>query len=286
MVVSLVHPHTCGFSKAAIWRITRDASVKIKRVNNETPYQHRVRTVQFIHERFCQSFPSKKFAIDFKTFMRKLPDLHKKFSNWNPRKKTEREQYFEAFSADNWKALPNENKAKHSLTDCRACFHKYSVQQSFFLVQSKQFQGCLKQNPAIVAKNIAAKISQQTGQVKCTRRDYQTGVQKVYDEINPAFERVFHVPFEKALTTLPTLNIQMSKSTTEKKRERRKVLRKAKTSIEEHWKSTSVMRYACKLVYSIIINFIVTDYDERNIRVYIVHNIILLESLKNNKLHD
>ena len=46
------------------------------------------------------------------------------------------------------------------------------------------------------------------------------------------------------------------------------------------------MRYACKLVYSIIINFIVTDYDERNKKVYTVHSIILLESLKNNKLHD
>ena len=71
-----------------------------------------------------------------------------------------------------------------------------------------------------MAKNIAAKISQQTGQVKCTRRDYQTGVQKVYGKINLVFERVFHVPFEKALTTLPTLNIQMSKSTTEKKKEK------------------------------------------------------------------
>ena len=245
MVVSLIHPHTCGFAKAAIWRITRDASVKIKRVNNETPYQHRVRTVQVIHERFSQSFPGKKFAVEFKTFMRKLPDLRKKISNWNPRKKTEREQYFEAFSADNWKALSIEHKAEHSLTDCRACFHKYSIQQSFFPVQSKEFQGCLKQNPATVAKNIAGKISQQPGQVKCTRREYQAGVQKVYDEINPVFERVFNVPLEKALTTLPTLNIQTSRSATERKRERCKQLRKAKTSIEKHWKSTSVMRYVC-----------------------------------------
>jgi hypothetical protein len=196
-----------------------------------------VRTVQVIHERFSQSFPGKKFAVDFKTLMRKLPDLRKKISNWNPRKKTERKQYFEAFSTDNWKALSIEHKAEHSLTDCRACFHKYSIQQSFFPVQSKEFQGCLKQNPAIVENNTAGKISQQPGQVKCTRREYQAGVQKVYD--------VFNVPLEKALMTLPTLNIQTSRSATERKRERRKQLRKAKTSIEKHWKSTSVMRYVC-----------------------------------------
>jgi len=243
MVVSLVHPHTCRFAKVAIWRITRDATVKIKRVENETPYQHRVRTVQVIHERFSQSFPGKKFEIDFKTFLRKLPDLRKKISNWNPRKRTEREQYFDAFAVDNWKALSAKHKAEHSLTDCRACFQKHSIHQSFFPVQSKQFQGCLKQNPVIAAKNIASNIGQQAGKVKCTRREYQAGVQKVYDQINPIFERVFNVPFEKALTTLSTLKIQMSKSAAERKRERRTQLRKAKTAIEEHWKSTSVMRY-------------------------------------------
>jgi hypothetical protein len=77
----------------------------------------------------------------------------------------------------------------------------------FFPVQSKESQSCLKQNPTIVAKNIADKISQQPGQVKCTRHEYQAGVQKVYDEINTVFERVFKIPFEKALMTLLTLNI-------------------------------------------------------------------------------
>jgi hypothetical protein len=56
MVVSFIHPNTCGFAKAAIWRFTKDAVVNIKRVDTETPYQHRVRTVQAIHELFCQMF--------------------------------------------------------------------------------------------------------------------------------------------------------------------------------------------------------------------------------------
>jgi hypothetical protein len=56
MVVSFIHPHTCGFAKAEIWRFTKDAVVNIKRVDTETPYQHRVRTVQAIHELFCQMF--------------------------------------------------------------------------------------------------------------------------------------------------------------------------------------------------------------------------------------
>ncbi len=119
----------------------------------------RVRSVQVIHERFGLMFTNKKFSVDFKTLQRKLPDLHKKFSTWNPRKKKKREQYLEAFSADNWKALSVKQKAEHSLMDCCGCFHRYSVYQSFFAVQSKKFQGCLKQNPVIVAQNITANTS-------------------------------------------------------------------------------------------------------------------------------
>jgi hypothetical protein len=242
MVTSLVHPHTCGFAKAAIWRFSKDVTEKIKRKDNETPFQHRVRSVQVIHERYGQMFTGKKFAVDFKTFQRKLPDLRKKFSTWNPRKKNEREQYFKAFSADNWKALSVDHKSEHSLTDCHGCFHRYSVYQSFFPVQSKKFLGCLKENPVIVAENIAANTTQNNSKIKSTRREYQAGAQKIYDEINPAFQRVFNIPLEKALTTLSSLNLQNKKSPTEKKRERRNQLRQAKTSIEEHWKNTSVIR--------------------------------------------
>jgi hypothetical protein len=42
MVISLIYPHTCGFAKAAIWRVTKDVTEKIKRNDSETPYQHRV----------------------------------------------------------------------------------------------------------------------------------------------------------------------------------------------------------------------------------------------------
>ncbi len=38
---------------------------------------------QEIHERFGQGFTNNKFAVDFKTFQNKLPDLCKKFSTWN-----------------------------------------------------------------------------------------------------------------------------------------------------------------------------------------------------------
>jgi hypothetical protein len=61
----------------------------------------------------------------------------------------------------------------------------------------------------IVAQNIAANTSRKAVKVNCTRREYQDGAQKIYNEINPAFQRVFNVPLEKALKTVPSLNIQV-----------------------------------------------------------------------------
>jgi hypothetical protein len=60
----------------------------------------------------------------------------------------------------------------------------------------------------VVAQNIAANVSKQPVKIKCTRREYQTGAQTVYDEINPVFQQVFNAPLEKALTTLPTSSIE------------------------------------------------------------------------------
>jgi hypothetical protein len=94
-------------------------------------------------------FGSTKFAVDYKTFERKLPDLRKKFSGWNPRKYKERDQYLKAFSADSWKELPTTRKDEHSLMDCPSCCdccHRYSVYQALFPVKLSQgnFKAFLK----------------------------------------------------------------------------------------------------------------------------------------------
>ena len=72
-------------------------------------------------------------------------------------------------------------------------------------------------------------MSKQPVQIKCTRGEYQTGAQTVYDEINRVFQRVFNVPLEKTLTTFPTLNIQVKKSCAEKKKRKTKLFTKDKS---------------------------------------------------------
>ena len=166
MVTSLLHPHTCGLAKAAIWRFSKDITEKIKHKDNETLYQHRVHSVQVSHQRYGRILPAKKFTVNFKTFQRKLPDLRKKFSTWNPRKKNEHKQYFKAFSADNWKALSVDHKSEHSLTDCHGYFT--DIQSTSHSFQSNR-------------RNIAANTTQNNSKIKSTRREYQAGAQKIFD---------------------------------------------------------------------------------------------------------
>lgn len=168
MVVSLIHPQTCGFAKVAAWEVTRAVPSKIKRGENESPKEHRERKLQETFARFTQAFVGYNFAIDLKVFRKKLPDLRKKFSTWNPRKIQEREQYLKAFSTDNWRKLSHQRKAEHSLTGCEGCHCRY-LEQSFFPVESKQFSSNLKSSPLVAAKDIAQRIPAPTP-VKATTR--------------------------------------------------------------------------------------------------------------------
>ena len=155
-MISLIHPHTCGFAKVAAWTAARAVLSETERdVNVESLKDYESRKVQCIFGKFEDNFNgNSNFEIDFKTFRKKLPDLRKTFSTWNPRKFDERQKYLTTFSCEKRRQLGNERKAEHSLMDCQACSHRY-VEQSFFPVSSKQFLGCQQANPLFVAENMS-----------------------------------------------------------------------------------------------------------------------------------
>ena len=158
IMTSLIHPHTCGFARAAALEFTRAVTANITRDENATPKQDQQHVVHETYTRFSNMFVGTTFSIDLQTFKRKLPPLRKKFSSWNSRKTKERQQYLEVFSAENWKTLPAVRKAEHSLMNCQGCFHRYSVYQSFFPVCSKEFKGCSMRSPIAVAQDLASNM--------------------------------------------------------------------------------------------------------------------------------
>ena len=87
------------------------------------------------------------------------------------------------------------------------------------------------QNPAIMAQNIGANITQSVRKIQSTQREYYDGAHRIYDEINPTFQQVFGVPLEQALTTIPSLNLQKKKRAQQKKKRKKKTI---KTGEEQH----------------------------------------------------
>ena len=148
MVISFIHPHTCGFAKVVAWSAIKLVVGEItKRDTNESPTQYETRKMQRIFDVFQENFHGNpRYEIDFKTFREKLPDLRKKISKWNSRKIDARQRYLETFSCEKWRQLGSEQKAEHSLMNCKGCVHRY-VEISLFPVSSQQFVGSTETNP-------------------------------------------------------------------------------------------------------------------------------------------
>ena len=115
MVISLIHPHTCGFAKVAAWEATRTVLSEMERDENESPKEHEDRKMKLIFGRFVENFNGNNYNIYFNMFCEKLPALRKKFNSWNSRKIYEREKYLNVFSTENWKQLMHERKPSTAL---------------------------------------------------------------------------------------------------------------------------------------------------------------------------
>ena len=238
MVISLIHPHTCGFAKVAAWSAAK-LSMEVKRNAMESDKHYEGRKVRHSFEKFVEHFEGNpKFSVDFTRFKEKLPELRRKFIKWSPRKIHEREEYLDCFSCENWQQIGAERKAEHSLMDCQACSHRY-VEQSFFPVSSTQFFGCQQDNPLFVAENIQDVVAE-TPPVKSTKKDAARYAEAVYDTV---FEKTVNMPFKLALTKVKKLELETRKSKADKKEERRDHYRKSRASLKDQWKKTDVMRY-------------------------------------------
>ena len=68
-MISLIHPHTCGFARAAAWKFTRAVTANITRDENATRKQHQQRVVHETYTRFSNMFVGTTFSIDLQTYI-------------------------------------------------------------------------------------------------------------------------------------------------------------------------------------------------------------------------
>ena len=241
MVLSLIHPNTCGFSKVIAWQLAKSTWSKATRLERETLPKFRSRISKLHYENFIQTFSECKenFCVDFATFQSKYPDLQAKFVKWNSRKINERAIYVSTFDLEKWKKLPSSKKAEHNLVECRGCSLTYSYQQSLFPVKSIQFKKSQKENNFPGATTARSVVGQK---VQCTKREMTEKARELYTRMNSQFEKTCQVPLAKALVSVPELQLQQKKSKAQMKKEKRDQYRMTKKQIEQEWKETEIIR--------------------------------------------
>ena len=212
MVISLIHPHTCGFAKVIAWQLTKVTQKETQRMKDEGQAKYRSRVMAEHHKRFLGIFSECKdnFAIDLQCFEKKFPDLQQKFVRWNSRKINERSIYITTFNVDTWKLSPSK-KAEHSLMECHGCAHGNSYEQLLFPVKSKQFKSCFQDNVFFAARKSVQEVLEQPTLNRCTKHEAAKTVRELYDKINPKFQKTCNIPLAEALINVHELNLQQKK---------------------------------------------------------------------------
>ena len=146
MVLSILHPHTCGFARVAAWQIAKEVDDGVRRDVGESPKSFISRQIQERFERYNLIFQGNENLCfpNAQCLNKILGDLRKKFSSWDRRKIDERNEYIDTFSIANWTKLPPNSQLEHNVQECKACLEKNSRQQTLFPIKSRRFFGCGK----------------------------------------------------------------------------------------------------------------------------------------------
>ena len=248
MMLSFIHPTTCGFARGIAWEISKTVDSEWKFGDDET--RAKLKQSSQITERFNRfsaAFESCKenFGIDFKLFRKILPDLRTKFSRWTPRKIHERNQYTATFNIKSWKSLSQSRKVQHTFENCRACNDRYVSIQSLFPIKSSQFTGYIRPKiPSSINDAIDGCLREQGNSSKgCSKRKAVETARAVYNRINPSFESVCKISLSAALTNVQELKIEEKKTKNEKRNEQRQLYKKSKGATEAEWEKTDIARY-------------------------------------------
>ena len=138
---------------------------------------------------------------------------------WHP--KSARTEYESEFATCKWKALPDEVKNQHTLSNCSACYHKYESLQTAFPMR-----------PVYVAPTTTCASSLVT--FPTAEASPKKVAQQVLSELNTQWKAQYNTTFTKSLPTLaPELNLVERLSKTDKKKEDRRKKRMLVTHINK-----------------------------------------------------
>lgn len=235
MVATFICPSNCGFARVAALKTREQAEAALNRAAGEGTSKYKSRVMQEHFKLYNASFDNQSsFTVDYLKFQKKVPALRTLFTNWNPRKRLEKQLYLKTFSLENWHALTKARKREHSLDNCKGCYHHFLEVQSLLPVRSNRFKGTLKKNPFTVISN--ENIRPKQNSAKYTNGEIKATAKALYTKIDEKFQQIYQVKFVEALIKVPEIGIEKKKTAVEAKKERRVMYRHCKKKLRSNGK--------------------------------------------------
>ena len=199
----------CGFARVAVKHSFVKPTGKV-----EYDHDNRLRNYLAVFQGHQE-----RYEVDKHSFVKRSKSLVHHFGKW--KLKTNKDEYTEHFSPNNWEKLTEYEKKQHTRTNCEACDVHHFPFQSLFPMWNQKENSITQEG---FHKNIKSCILKPScrGNMKVTKKAIKTATSQIYEKINAPFKNIFGVTFAKAQTTVSELGLEDKKSHAEKKKERRK----------------------------------------------------------------
>ena len=148
----------------------------------------------------------------------KLLDSFRKFRSDIP---VNKQRYLAQFAVSQWSKLPNAEKGKHSLSNCKRCAELHSEYQSAFPLKPQY------QPEPVVQLTIDHNALERQGLSKFTSN--------VVSELNRAFSSTASTSFVDAMVKTKSIGIEKKKSRSEKRKEKRHQQKEITSKISEQF---------------------------------------------------
>ena len=194
----------CGFGRAAIRELT-----PVKRGCQGRCIDHSKRQQEFrqLFERPSYNLPSGFFdntAAKTSIFEKRCDQVLNAFSRkWG--KSADRATYLAVFGVQQWKSLTENQKAKHTLSNCKECYRAYYNTQQLFPVK-----------PMFIPEECTVKLPENP------RVSERSTARRILKDANAVWQQTYGHTFTSVVPQLcPEANLQMKKSKIEAKKEKR-----------------------------------------------------------------
>ena len=216
----------CGFARTAIRELSQTIYVnaKGKKCKKKLDIQHRANRFQALFPTFkvSDAYYSVKPGHKLSQFNKHCKVVQDCFNRrWNP--SISRKEYGAIFSITQWIALTKQQQSQHSIQQCVGCATSYASHQNQFPT--------FKTGQRTMVTSAKAMCSEYIGE--CNTGECGTITQHLLAGLEASYKETFGQSFTDVITKCPNAALQKRKTTVEKKREKRQLVRKCVQHIQD-----------------------------------------------------